>query len=311
MIRPALAAVVAACAFASCTEDVGPITKTWSDTLAGLEGQVSELTRATNELKARTAFSGRPDENDPQAKTLLETVGTGITAAEKNLEQTNQALTAAIASVQAAIQKGRVSGVKSAIEQASSTVGAALETSRTHLKSLEASVIALGKHFEAKEAEARVTAETEASKRAPAVDPHNTTFGDYPGIRFKPGTDQLETDASTTENLAAMVTVLNTCADLGVDIEGHTSVAGDAAQNKALSAKRAQAVTRHLINVGKVSPSKVKKTFGSGGDQPLMPEPAADSDDAKALGESGLTVARLRNERIRLHVVKPCVDKGP
>lgn len=68
------------------------------------------------------------------------------------------------------------------------------------------------------------------------------------GILFDTGSDNIR--AESTPTLKEMVAMLNEHPDLSLTIEGHTDNVGDAQANVALSAKRAEAVKKYLVDQG-------------------------------------------------------------
>lgn len=308
MNRTALA--VAALTIAACTEDLGPITKTWSDTLATLQGQLSEVTRSATELKARAQLA-TTSADDAEGTNLKTTLDAASKALDSGLDAANTALTSGSTAVTESLTKGKVAGVQTAIDKVKADVGQTLEKLRADLKKTEEALGALGKHLEARAAKAKEAVAAAAVEAPPAVDASKAGEADYDALDFKEGSDELALDkVSTKASLEALVSLLNSCKDIVVEVEGHTSKVGDAKKNKELSAKRAQSVTRHLINVGKVSPSKVKKTYGYGSEKPAMEEPEPGSDAEKAMDAAKLSLVRARNERIHLRILKPC-PAGP
>jgi outer membrane protein OmpA-like peptidoglycan-associated protein len=156
-------------------------------------------------------------------------------------------------------------------------------------------------------AEKAKAAAAAAAVAPPTVDATKASEADYSNIRFKDGTDELDVgNEATRANLDALVSLMTSCKEIVVEVEGHTSKVGDARKNKELSARRAQTVTRHLINVGKVSPSQIKKTYGSGSEKPAMDEPDVGSEAEKAMDPELLKQVRSRNERVHLRILKPC-----
>jgi outer membrane protein OmpA-like peptidoglycan-associated protein len=68
------------------------------------------------------------------------------------------------------------------------------------------------------------------------------------GILFDTGSDNIR--AESTPTLKEMVAMLNEHPELSLTIEGHTDNVGDAQANVALSAKRAEAVKKYLVDKG-------------------------------------------------------------
>jgi outer membrane protein OmpA-like peptidoglycan-associated protein len=301
-----LALAVAALAVVACSEDLAPITKTWTETLALLNTQLGEVAKVVTELKARAAgFVPAADDKDgTELKGKLDAAFAGL---DKGLTDAQGLVTAGATSVNEALTKGKVAGVQTAIDKVKADVAGAVEKVKAQLTAAEALVADAKKHLEAQAEKAKAAAEAAAAVAPPTVDASKEGEADYAAIEFKDGTDELKLDdAGTKANLDALVGLMNSCKEIVVEVEGHTSKVGDAKKNKELSAKRAQAVTRHLINEGKVSPSKIKKTYGFGSEKPAMEEPEPGSDAEKAMDAAKLAAVRARNERVHLRILKPC-----
>ncbi len=67
-------------------------------------------------------------------------------------------------------------------------------------------------------------------------------------IYFQPGSDRLEPES--TPILTAIVDIIQRCPSLTVQVAGHTDSIGPERENQRLSEKRAQAVSRYLIDKG-------------------------------------------------------------
>jgi len=68
------------------------------------------------------------------------------------------------------------------------------------------------------------------------------------GVRFKPGSAELEASSSTV--LDEVATSLKGWPDVRVEVQGHTDNVGEAEPNRALSSLRAEAVRQYLIRAG-------------------------------------------------------------
>lgn len=306
-MKKLLTVSLSALALAACTEDLAPITNTWSDTLASLTAQLSDVTKVVTELKARGAgfVPTAEDKAGTELKGKLDAAYAGL---DKGLADTQALLTSGTTAVNDALMKGKVAGVQTAIDKAKADVGGALEQVKAQLKAAEELVAAAVKATaEAAEKAKAAAAAAAAAEAPPTVDATKVGDSDYEALDFKPGTDEFALDKpSTKANLDALVALMNSCKQIVVEVEGHTAKPGDLKKNKELSAKRAQAVTRYLINEGKVSPSKIKKTYGFGSEKPAMEEPEPGSEAEKAMDPAKLAAVRARNERIHLRILKPC-----
>lgn len=300
-----LLAAVGALALASCTEDLAPITKTWTESLAALTAQIGDLSKVATELKARTAafVPGADDKEGTELKGKLDGVFANI---DKGLTDAQGLITSGSTAVNEALTKGKVAGVQTAIDKVKADVGAAVEKVKPELKSAQDLIDAAAKHT-ADMAEKAKAAAAATAAAPPTVDATKAGETDFEALDFKNGSDELALDkAGTKANLDSLIALMNSCKEIVVEVEGHTSKVGDAKANKELSAKRAQSVTRHLINEGKVSPSKIKKTYGYGSEKPAMEEPEPGSEAEKAMEPAKLAAVRERNERIHLRILKPC-----
>lgn len=301
-----LLAVVGALALAACTEDLAPITKTWTEALAALTTQVGDLSKVATELKARTAafVPSADDKEGTELKGKLDGVFANI---DKGLTEAQGLITSGTTAVNEALTKGKVAGVQTAIDKVKADVGAAVEKVKPELKAAQDLIDAAAKHTADLAEKAKAAAAAAAAAAPPTVDATKAGETDFEALDFKSGSDELALDkAGTKANLDSLIALMNSCKEIVVEVEGHTSKVGDAKANKELSAKRAQAVTRHLINEGKVSPSKIKKTYGYGSEKPAMEEPEPGSEAEKAMEPAKLAAVRERNERIHLRILKPC-----
>ncbi len=301
-----LLAAVSALALASCTEDLAPITKTWTELLATLSTQVGDLSKVATELKARAA-SFVPGAEDKEGSELKGKLDAAFANIDKGLTDAQGVITSGTTAVNDALTKGKVAGVQTAIDKVKADVGAAVEKVKPELKTAQELIDAAAKHTADLAEKAKAAAAAAAAAAPPTVDATKAGEADFEALDFKNGSDELALDkAGTKANLDSLIALMNSCKEIVVEVEGHTSKVGDAKANKELSAKRAQSVTRHLINEGKVSPSKIKKTYGYGSEKPAMEEPEPGSEAEKAMEPAKLAAVRERNERIHLRILKPC-----
>ena len=306
-----ISALVATAAFAltACSEDLAPITATWNALQGTMTSKLAELTKAAADLKGQAAgLAVEGDDKDgADMKGKLDAAVATFEGGVGGLKGIIDGLQPKIAE---AIKGGKIAGVQSAIDAGKAEFDAAV--AKLDTKSIEGLIAGLKTHIAdaaaKKAAAAVVNPETSvAADAAPVGDTKGTNSADYFYADFETGTDKMKTEgASTKANLDAIVALMKSCNEIVVEVQGHTSKVGDAKKNKELSAKRAQAVTRHLINVGKVSPSKVKKTYGYGSDKPSMEEPEPGSEAEKAMDPAKLAAVRDRNERVHLRILKPC-----
>jgi len=107
------------------------------------------------------------------------------------------------------------------------------------------------------------------------------------GLHFTPAGALALADTETRAALDALLTFLKNHPEIKhMRVEGHTDNQGDAAKNRALSAKRANAVIEWLV-AQRISADRLS-TMGVGGDSPIQ-------DNASEAG-------RKANQRIELHV---------
>jgi outer membrane protein OmpA-like peptidoglycan-associated protein len=301
-----MAVAVGILAVAGCTEDLGPITKLWTETAAALSAQVADLSKAVAELKAKAGGVTMPAADDKTGLDLKAKLDASVAGLEQGVADCQKLVTDGTTAVNEAITKGKLAGVQTAIDKVKTDVTAAIAKVKPQFATVEGVFGDLEKHA-TELAEKAKAAAAAAAVAAPTVDATKAGEADYSNIRFKDGTDELDVgNAATKANLDALVSLMTSCKEIVVEVEGHTSKVGDAKKNKELSAKRAQSVTRHLINVGKVSPSQIKKTYGYGSEKPAMDEPDVGSEAEKAMDPETLKQVRSRNERVHLRILKPC-----
>jgi outer membrane protein OmpA-like peptidoglycan-associated protein len=307
MLKRLLPLALAVASIASCSEDLAPITRLWTETLSSLSSQLSGLGKTLTELKNKASALAAPNGDDKEGVDLKSKLDGALTSLETGLSDAQKAITTGTTAVNEAMTQGKVAGVQAAIDKVKTNVGGALEKLKPQLKAAEG----LLADFEraAMMAEKAKSAGSDASG-PPSIDASQTAEADYDGIAFKSNSADLDTSKPSTKvNLDSLVSLMKSCKEITVEVEGHTSKVGDAKKNKELSAKRAQAVTRHLINVGEVSPSQIKKTFGYGSTKPAMEEPDVGSEAEKTMDPKKLAAIRARNERIHLRILKPCPAK--
>lgn len=134
------------------------------------------------------------------------------------------------------------------------------------------------------------------------VKPKVSTVTNFPGIIFIVNTDNFDLGESTTmENLQKIRGLVEQCADIKVEIEGHASSEGDAKRNQELSEMRAARVKSWLIEQG-VKAEKISNTMGFGSSKPYIPEPKA----GKGIKKEQVEAARKQNRRIAVRVVETC-----
>lgn len=134
------------------------------------------------------------------------------------------------------------------------------------------------------------------------VKPKVETVSNFPGVIFLVNQDAFDmSEPGTLENLNKIKGLVEQCADIKVEIEGHASTEGDAKRNQELSDLRAARVKQWLIDQG-VNPNKIVRTIGYGSSRNLVPEPKI----SKKVTAAQVELARRQNRRIAVRVVETC-----
>jgi outer membrane protein OmpA-like peptidoglycan-associated protein len=125
------------------------------------------------------------------------------------------------------------------------------------------------------------------------------------GIRFNVNSDVIDfTDPTTKTRMDEMLDYLTQdCDDLEVLVEGHASVDGPAKRNQELSALRARAVAKWLLENG-VPSERIKGAIGYGSSMPKVSDPLPSV--ARKMTKQQLEAIREQNRRIELSVLKDC-----
>jgi outer membrane protein OmpA-like peptidoglycan-associated protein len=113
-------------------------------------------------------------------------------------------------------------------------------------------------------------------------------------VHFALGSAAIDTQSHALLDEVAEILTSNP-AITTLEVQGHTDSSGDAAQNRALSQARAEAVVAYLV--GKGVAAERLRAKGYGPDAPLGPE---DTEEAKAA-----------NRRVELHVVAQAAEAAP
>ena len=298
----------AALAFTSCSEDLTAVTSSWNSLQGTMTSKMAQLSKAGSELKAQAADVA-VDAKDNEGAAIKRKLDAAVASFEGGIGGLKGIIDGVQPKITEAIKVGKIEGVQSAMASGKAEFDEAV--TKLDTKPIEALLSELRGHvteFIAKKTVAEVNPTVAvAPDAAPIVDSKKIGDADYFYADFEPGTDKLKVDnVSTRANLDSMVSLLKSCKEIAVEVEGHTSKVGVEKANKLLSAKRAQAVTRYLVDTNKISPSKIKKTIGMGSDVPAMEEPLPGSAEEKAMDPAKLALARERNERIRLKILSPC-----
>ncbi len=129
---------------------------------------------------------------------------------------------------------------------------------------------------------------------------------DVPGVNFKPGTADLDLPNDVTAAaLMRLIALANSCDNIRLELVAHTAKDGDAKLNRRLSQAQAEKVREYLFASG-VAPTKIQKTTGVGGNDPLVPEPDPKTPEEAAMSTDELAKIRAANRRITVKVVAPC-----
>jgi outer membrane protein OmpA-like peptidoglycan-associated protein len=131
------------------------------------------------------------------------------------------------------------------------------------------------------------------------VNPKINTIFNFPGTLFIVNTDQFNnTQPNNMSNLYHILSLVNQCPNLRVEIQGYASEEGGAQHNQDLSDRRAARIKGWLIDQG-VSSDKIAGTIGYGDTRPAVRE----RSDVSA---SELEAERAQNRRIAVRVVQAC-----
>jgi outer membrane protein OmpA-like peptidoglycan-associated protein len=131
------------------------------------------------------------------------------------------------------------------------------------------------------------------------VNPKINTIFNFPGTLFVVNSDQFNnTQPGNMGNLYHILSLVNQCPNLRVEIQGYASEEGGAQHNQDLSDRRAARIKGWLIDQG-VSPNKIAGTIGYGDTRPAVRE----RSDVSA---SELEAERAQNRRIAVRVVQAC-----
>jgi len=129
------------------------------------------------------------------------------------------------------------------------------------------------------------------------------TFAD---LEFVGTTDKLNTEkAESAAALKDLTAFAQSCPELRMDLTAHTSKEIAADKSVKLTEQRAQSLKKALVAAG-VPEASIAKVTGAGSSQPIVPEPEADSDEAKKLGAEKLEALRKANRRVTVTVTTHC-----
>ncbi len=273
-----IAALVSVVALVGCSEDLAPVTATWTQLQSTMVAKADELRKQYNALTAQVKALPPLGASDVPGQTLTSKLGAGLSAHASLLAALDSSITVAGTAVQQAIKTGKVANVQKAIDDAKATYDASLSR-LTASGTAVASLLSQLKAHDAKLAAEAARINTPGAKV------------DFTGVDFKKGKGDLQTNAQP--GLDKLLTFVNSCPEMVVDIVGHTSDEGTPAVNKKLSAARAQAVKHWLSGKG-VAAKKLHGVSGVGDTDNVLADPDATASSTKA------------NRRITLVVLTPC-----
>ena len=291
--RGRTAAVLCLLALAGCGEDMGPITASWTKLQGAMGVEAEGLRKQFNEFVATAKALPPVAATDSVGQALLGKLNSAMAGELSQLNELDDSAKAAAASVQEALKTEKVANVQKAMDDARKAydaIAAKVGASRTAITGLLAEVKAHTAQLAAEAARIGTVGATT----------------DFTDIDFKAGkADFLFDRPHTQETLDKLLAFVNSCPDLTVDIVGHTSNEGTAAANQKLSLDRATAVKKWLLSKG-VAANKIHSVSGVGATVNVVPEPAANSPEAKAMPAAALEELRRKNRRITVSVVTPC-----
>ncbi len=287
------AALLSVVALVGCSEDLGPITATWTQLQSTMTAKAAELRKQYNGIAAAVKALPPVSATDTVGQSLTSKLTAALTAHSGLLAGVDSSISSATASVGDAIKTGKVANVQKAIDDAK----AAYDGTVGKVTASGTGVLALLSQLKAHDA--AVAAEAARVR----------TIGsktDFDDIDFKPGkADFLFDRPNTQATLDKLLVFVNTCPELVVDLVGHTSNEGTVAVNQKLSADRAKAVKQWLVGK-KVAPKKIHTVSGVGATDNAVPEPDAKTAAAKMMPPAALEEIRRKNRRVTVIVVAPC-----
>jgi len=287
------AALLSMVALVGCSEDLQPVTTTWSQLQSAMAARAGELRKQYNDGSAAVKALPAIGPTDTTGQTITAKLNAALAGHSKLLAGLDVTIAAAAASVQDAIKTGKVLNVQKAIDDAKAAYDASITKVTASATAVAALVNQLKKH------DADVAAE------AARVNTSGTKV-DFSDIDFKPGKATFLFDRPNTQaTLDKLLVFVNSCPELAVDLIGHTSNEGTPAANKKLSADRAKAVKGWLASKG-VAAKKIHSISGVGATDSILPEPDPKSAASKSMPPSALEDIRRKNRRITVVVVTPC-----
>jgi outer membrane protein OmpA-like peptidoglycan-associated protein len=287
------AALLCVVALVGCSEDLAPVTATWTQLQSGMAARAAELHKQYNDISAAVKALPAIGATDTTGQTITAKLNAALAGHSKLLGGLDGTITTAASSVQDAIKTGKVASIQKAIDDAKAAYDATIAKLNASGTAVAALVSQLRKH------DADIAAE------AARVNTSGSKV-DFSDIDFKPGKAVFLFDRPSTQaTLDKLLIFVNSCPELAVDIVGHTSNEGTAAANKKLSADRAKTVKGWLVGKG-VAAKKIHSVSGLGATDNVVPEPDPKSAAVKAMPPATLEDIRRKNRRVTVVVVTPC-----
>jgi outer membrane protein OmpA-like peptidoglycan-associated protein len=287
------AALLSVVALVGCSEDLAPVTATWTQLQSTMVAKAADLRKQYNAITASVKTLPPVGASDVSGQTLTSKLGAGLSAHASLLAGLDSSITADGTAVQEAIKTGKAANVQKAIDDAKVAYDATLSR-------IAASGTAIGGLLgQLKAHNAKLAADAARVNTAGAK-------VDYTDIDFKKGKADFLFDRPNSQiALDKLFNFVSSCPELVVDLVGHTSDEGSAAVNMKLSTARAKAVQKWLVGKG-VAPKKIRAATGVGDRDNVMAEPDAAAANTKSMNPGAVDEARRPNRRITLVVVAPC-----
>jgi len=291
-----IVALLSVVALVGCSEDLAPVTATWTQLQSTMVAKAGELRKQYNAITVSVKALPPIGASDIPGQTLTSKLGAALGAHASLLAGLDSSITAAGTAVQEATKTGKVANVQKAIDDAKATYDASI----SRIAASGAAVAGLFAQLKAHDAKLAAEAARVNTQGARV---------DYTDVDFKKGkADFLFDRPSTQIALDSLFNFIGSCPDLVVDIVGHTSDEGTAAVNMKLSVARAKAVQKWLLGKG-VAAKKIHAVSGVGDTDNVKAEPDAAAASTKTMAPATLDEARRANRRITLVVVHPCTAR--
>jgi outer membrane protein OmpA-like peptidoglycan-associated protein len=287
------AALLCIITLVGCSEDLGPVTATWTQLQGTMVAKAADLRKQLSTIAASVKTLPPLSATDTVGQSLTSQLGRALSSQATVLSSLDSTISSAASAVGEAIKTGKVANIQKAIDDAKGSY----DTAVAKATSSGAGVLTLLSQLKAHDA--ALAAEAARVNTLGA----KTDFND---IDFKPGkADFLFDRPNTQATLDKLLVFVNTCPELVVNLVGHTSNEGTPAVNQTLSVNRAKAVQKWLVGKG-VAAKKIHGVSGVGATDNAVPEPDAKVAAAKMLPANALEEIRRKNRRVTAVVVAPC-----